>query len=410
MRRPAARAGPSLPGRSRASRTQPRGCAGAALLARPALRDEAIAELSGASPARAAADAPPRSPPSWRSSSATPSSPSALARDQLGLSRRTLGWSYPDAWPGSSHGAARAAGVDPTLLRAVMRRESGFRTDARSPAGAIGLLQIIPGTAARLAALLGLPAPLAERLEEPAVNVPLGAGYLSLLLERFGEPLVAIAAYNAGPAAVLRWGPRPGQALPLDAWVESIPFRETRQYVRAVVENWAGARAASGEPPLEIDPEPAVPDAGPWRRILGSSTASRPALARIARSIPSPKFRITAGVTPGIRPSASRPPGPPGDLDQLLLAEHLERRPSPAPPRAAPARSRARGGSPARPRRGRARPSAAASPPDRRPARAAAPPAIRRTPHAPPRSVPFASSSPSSSPRSRSRKCVSSAA
>jgi soluble lytic murein transglycosylase len=94
-------------------------------------------------------------------------------------------------------------------------------------------------------------------VEEPSVSVPLGAAYLSLLLERFGEPLLAIAAYNAGPNAVLRWNvDRAG--MPLDAWVESIPYRETREYVRAVVENWAGARAASGEPLPSVDPDKVV--------------------------------------------------------------------------------------------------------------------------------------------------------
>ncbi len=224
----------------------------AAALAAAGLRDEAMEELRAIASSRGGRRAAPLVAELAAFLGDT-LLPFRLSRDQLGLSRRTLDWSFPDVWPAIVHPAARAAGVDPTLLRAVMRRESGFRRDARSSAGAIGLLQIIPGTAARLAALLRLPEPLADRLEEPEVNVPLGAGYLGLLLERFGEPLVAIAAYNAGPGAVTRWG-QDRKALPLDAWVESIPYRETRQYVRAVVENWAGARAAAGEPRLEIDP------------------------------------------------------------------------------------------------------------------------------------------------------------
>jgi len=229
----------------------------AAALAAAGLRDEAVAELE----AIAGANGGRRAAPAAAELAAflgDPLLPFRLARDQLGLSRRSLPWSFPDAWPAIVEPSARAAGVDPSLLRAVMRRESGFRTQARSAAGAVGLLQIIPSTAARLSALLAFPAPLAEQLEDPAVNVPLGAGYLALLLERFGDPLVAIAAYNAGPGAVARWS-RERTGLPLDVWVESIPFRETRQYVRAVVENWVGARAAAGAPPPAIDPDRRVP-------------------------------------------------------------------------------------------------------------------------------------------------------
>jgi soluble lytic murein transglycosylase len=229
----------------------------AAQLAAAGLRDEAIAELAeaaGTNGARKSAQLTAE----LASFLGDPGLPFRVARDVIGLSRRTLVWSFPDAWPHLVLPAARAARVDPALLRAVMRRESGFRSKVRSPAGAVGLLQIIPSTAARLAALLALPEPLDEQLEDPRVNIALGAGYLSLLLERFGEPLAAVAAYNAGPDAVLRWN-RDRSGLPLDAWVESIPYRETRQYVRAVVENWAGARAAAGEPPPPIDPDRTVP-------------------------------------------------------------------------------------------------------------------------------------------------------
>jgi soluble lytic murein transglycosylase len=229
----------------------------AALLAAHGFRDEAIAELAGLSFSNGGRLSAPLAA-ELAHFLEDPLLPFRVARDQLGLSRRTLAWSYPEAWPRLVAAAAEAARVDPTLLRAVMRRESGFRTEARSPAGAVGLLQIVPSTAARLSALLRLPEADGDRLEEPSVNIPLGAGYLALLVERFGDPMVAIAAYNAGPNAVLRWT-RGQPTLPLDEWVESIPFRETRQYVRAVVENWAGARAAAGQPPPTIDPARAVP-------------------------------------------------------------------------------------------------------------------------------------------------------
>lgn len=233
---------------------------GAAALAAAGLRDEAVAELGAiASVARnrPAADAVAE----LAAFLGDPLLPFRLTRDQLGLSRRSLPWSFPQAWPHWVGPAAGAARVDPALLLALMRRESGFRTAARSPAGAVGLLQIIPATAARLVSLLALPAPMEERLEDPEVNVPLGAAYLSLLLERFGEPLLAVAAYNAGPGAVLRWQ-RERPDMPLDVWIESIPFKETREYVKAVVGNWAGFRAAAGRPAPAVDPGAPIPPAG----------------------------------------------------------------------------------------------------------------------------------------------------
>lgn len=228
----------------------------AAALASAGLREEALQELAAVTRLRSGRRAAPAAA-ELAAFLGDPLLPFRLARDQIGLSQRSLAWSYPDAWPHLVEPAARSAGLDPSLLRAVMRRESGFRTEIRSSAGAVGLLQIIPGTSARLTSMLQLPEPLGERLEEPIVNVPLGATYLAHLLERFGEPVLAIAAYNAGPNAVLRWT-RDRAGLPLDAWVESIPFRETREYVRAVIENWAGARSATGDAPPRVDPDAIV--------------------------------------------------------------------------------------------------------------------------------------------------------
>lgn len=233
---------------------------GAAALAAAGLRDEAVAELAAIASPRGNRPAG-TAVAELASFLGDPLLPFRVTRDQLGLTRRSLPWGFPQAWPHWVRPAAGAARVDPALLLAVMRRESGFRTEARSPAGAVGLLQIIPGTAARLTSLLALPAPVAERLEEPEVNIPLGAAYLSLLQERFREPLLAVAAYNAGPGAVLRWQ-RERPDLPLDEWVESIPFRETREYVKAVVENWAGMRAAAGEAAPRLDPGAKVPAPG----------------------------------------------------------------------------------------------------------------------------------------------------
>jgi soluble lytic murein transglycosylase len=186
-----------------------------------------------------------------------------LARDHLPVTRRTIRWLYPEPLPELTGTASARFGVDPALLLAVMRRESSFRADARSAAGAEGLLQLRPATAERLAALLGIPGGVGGRLREPETAIPLGAHYLGLLVARFGEPSLAVAAYNAGPAPVATWAAaRP--ALPLDAWVESIPYRETRQYVKVVISEWDAYRAVRAEPPVAIDPDRrvAAPAAG----------------------------------------------------------------------------------------------------------------------------------------------------
>jgi soluble lytic murein transglycosylase len=189
--------------------------------------------------------------------------PFRLTRDHLSVTRRTVRWLYPEPMPEALPVIARSCGVDPSLLLAVMRHESSFRADVRSNAGAEGLLQLRPATAERLGALLGVGGGLGDRLKDPTVAVPVGAHYLGLLLSRFGDPALAVAAYNAGPRPVAAWA-RDRAGMPLDAWVESIPYRETRGYVKAVVSEWDAFRAASGAPAPAIDPERTVkaPPAG----------------------------------------------------------------------------------------------------------------------------------------------------
>lgn len=179
--------------------------------------------------------------------------PFRIARDHLLPSRRALRWAHPEPHGEVLRRAAAGFGVDPALVLAVMRRESSFRPDARSGAGAEGLLQLRPATAERAAAVLGVPPSAAARLGDPETNVTVGAHYLGLLLGRFGDPASAIAAYNAGPRAAAEWAAaRAG--MPMDAWVESIPYRETRHYVKLVLPAWEVYRALSGEPPPAIDP------------------------------------------------------------------------------------------------------------------------------------------------------------
>jgi soluble lytic murein transglycosylase len=159
---------------------------------------------------------------------------------------------------------ARGLALDPSLLLAVMRRESAFEPRARSAAAAEGLLQLRPETADRLAAVLGVEPPPDGALGAPGEAIPLGAASLALLLSRFGDVPAALAAYNAGPAAAAGWATA-GAGTPLDAWVENLSWRETRSYVRGVTADWVRYRRLRGEPPPRLDP--AAPVAPPGEGV-----------------------------------------------------------------------------------------------------------------------------------------------
>lgn len=216
------------------------------------LRDEAMAELSGLSTGPLARARAPLLAQA-ASFSGDYEVPFRMARDYLAGTARAGRWGYPEPFAEVLRPSAAGSGVDEWLLLAVMRRESGFRLDARSGAAAEGLLQLIPPTAQRLATVLGVPLDLTERLGEPAVSIGMGTYYLGLLQARFPDAPVLLAAYNAGPRAAASWATdRAG--MPLDEWVEAIPYRETRRYVRAVAADWARYRALQGAGPPPLDP------------------------------------------------------------------------------------------------------------------------------------------------------------
>ena len=144
---------------------------------------------------------------------------------------------YPLAFWDMIQQKAQERGLDPYLVLALIRQESLFDTRARSPAAAVGLMQLIPPTAARVAKQLGLPAPSQETLFEPAVNLTLGTQYLKDLLQRYSNNWSkAVAAYNAGKAAVDRWE-REIVTDDIEEFVERIPYVETRGYVKLVLRN-----------------------------------------------------------------------------------------------------------------------------------------------------------------------------
>jgi soluble lytic murein transglycosylase len=129
--------------------------------------------------------------------------------------------------------------LDPDLLQALMREESALDPAALSWAGALGLCQLMPATAAEVAARLRLKQPTTTAaLLEPSLNIRLGSRYLSDLLFRAkGVKLYALGAYNAGEGSVGRWR-RAAPDVPLDVWVETIPLQETRGYVKRVLRSY----------------------------------------------------------------------------------------------------------------------------------------------------------------------------
>lgn len=151
-------------------------------------------------------------------------------------------WAWSCAYPAPFAAAVRDAEIKETLpawlLDAVMRQESEFSTDALSLARAVGVLQLLPETANTVARSMGLRVE-GGNLESPARSIPLGARYLhDLLVKAHGSVPLAVASYNAGEESVLRWVQRM-KGMELDAFVEAIPFAETRGYVVRVMENYA---------------------------------------------------------------------------------------------------------------------------------------------------------------------------
>ena len=146
-----------------------------------------------------------------------------------------LAWSlnWPRPFSTAIITAADASGLPSSLLFGLAREESAFDPEVISWAGAVGLCQLMPPTAADEARATGLPVPDVSALREPSLNARLGAAHLARRL-KLGHPALAIAAYNAGPGAVADWAPHG----PLDAWVEQIPVEETRNYVKKVTGSW----------------------------------------------------------------------------------------------------------------------------------------------------------------------------
>jgi soluble lytic murein transglycosylase len=131
---------------------------------------------------------------------------------------------------------AKTYGLDEAWVLGIVRQESRFITDARSSAGAAGLMQVMPRTARFVAQRIGMRRYDGRSVTEAKTNITLGTGYLRMVLDQLGSPVLATAAYNAGPGRAKRWRDT-SRALEGAVYAETIPFPETRDYVKKVMAN-----------------------------------------------------------------------------------------------------------------------------------------------------------------------------
>ena len=192
------------------------------------------------------------------------------AIDDWGAATGWGGWDRvavrPRAYEALVEEAAARHGLDPNLLFAVMRVESVYQKHIVSYAGAIGLCQIMPRTGQLIADAKGERDFTTADLLDPAVNLDFAAWYLRSLIERFdGHLPLAIASYNGGPHNVRRWLQDRPADMPLDVFLEHIPFGQTHRYVRRVLTHYRAYRAQEGLPMASLDDD--LPTPRPDREI-----------------------------------------------------------------------------------------------------------------------------------------------
>ena len=162
---------------------------------------------------------------------------------------RALRHQFPTAEIDALYRHGVVSDVDPLLVLGLMRQESVYKQWALSPVGALGLMQVMPRTGARIAALMGDPLYSPEILEDPATNVRYGVWYLGRLIDRFdGVWPLAVGSYNGGPHNVSSWLRPWGSSIRMDDFVEQIPYPETRDYIKKVSGYYATYAALYGPP------------------------------------------------------------------------------------------------------------------------------------------------------------------
>ncbi|MDE0691152.1 MAG: transglycosylase SLT domain-containing protein [Gammaproteobacteria bacterium] len=167
---------------------------------------------------------------------------------------------FPQPFPEIYRRHAFTTNLPHPMLLAVSRQESAFDHRAVSRAGARGLMQLMPATARIVARRIRAARPSEADLFDPEVNIRLGSNHLAFLMDRYdGHRALVFAAYNAGEHRSDRWK-RKASGMPTEAWIERIPFRETRDYVKSVLAfQHVYALRAGTSPPMLADHELLIP-------------------------------------------------------------------------------------------------------------------------------------------------------
>jgi soluble lytic murein transglycosylase len=176
---------------------------------------------------------------------------------------------YPTPYDQAVRQFANDNDLDPAYVFAIMRTESLFQPEIRSSAGAVGLMQLLPGTARLVARKTGAARPSSSALTVPEINIQLGSGYLAQMLDRWdGNIAMASASYNAGPQRIQRW--LPAETMDPTIWIANIPYTETRNYVQRAMSHMTVFQARLSE---RIEPlDQRIDDVEP---SYGDETASR---------------------------------------------------------------------------------------------------------------------------------------
>jgi soluble lytic murein transglycosylase len=163
---------------------------------------------------------------------------------------------YPFAYRNIVEELSMKFTIDPLLVLSIMREESRFDAGAKSPAGAMGLMQLMPGTASLIDRKLNLGIKGSHDLLDMKTNLHIGTCYLSRLVREFGSYTYAVAAYNAGEDTVRKWLQKRTYTS-ADEFIEDIPYSETRNYVKKVITSFFEYKRAyaQGTNPAGIDPE-----------------------------------------------------------------------------------------------------------------------------------------------------------
>jgi peptidoglycan lytic transglycosylase len=160
------------------------------------------------------------------------------ALDEIGHSPENYRLYFPVLERETLISSSKENGLDPVIVAALIRQESNFNPLATSPAGARGLMQLMPAVGKTLADTKGIGPWDPDLLYEPAINIRLGTAHLSGLVRKYPEVVKVLAAYNAGESRVEKWSSKAGAGDP-EVFTERIPFVETRDYVRIVLRNRA---------------------------------------------------------------------------------------------------------------------------------------------------------------------------